>query len=296
MKGYLKGILAISYTWLIIVFLVIFLAAVPAIPGSLLIKLPGPDDWTTTESGGVVNLTANVSIYNGGFFTMDDFYFILQLHSGNGSVIAEFTSPKVDIPPGPWTTFPVYFLLNESATTSEQVQQMFFSTVNYGGLVYFNAEYLMDFRIQLGVNATVSVGPLVRDFQADMANATVSHVGDQYLLDVPFWIDSARVLSGSTLFVNGTVSNATQQLGTFKSTAKMGAITNGTMVVVLSQEAYQHLQTSPDTLLLNCTYNFQIYQWQQDYTVQWTPGGANAESLQSDPMTAPAGGWWDDGA
>jgi hypothetical protein len=271
MKGYLKAILATNYVWLLVVFLVLFLAAVPAIPGSLLVKLPGPGDWTSSESGGIVNLTANVSIYNGGFFPLDNFYFVVALYSNNGSLMARFESQKVSLPPGPWTTFPVYFLFNESTTTSSQVQAMFFSTVDYRGLIYFNAEYLLDFRFEMGVNATASVGPLVRDFRPDVGNATVQQVGEYYLMDIPYAINTSQALSGSRLFMNGTVCNATRLLGAFETEASMGASGGGNMTVVLTEEAYLHLRSSSDTLVLNCSFTFARFQWDQEFTVEWTP-------------------------
>jgi hypothetical protein len=66
---------------------------------------------------------------------------------------------------------------------------------------------------------------------------------------------------------------------------KLGSVTNGTIVATLSEEAYRHLRSSPDTLFLNCTFNFQIYQWEQQYIVQWSPGTVTLEHF---PREAPS--------
>jgi hypothetical protein len=284
-KGYLKAILVGSYVWLVFVFLLIFLAAVPAIPGSLLIKLPASDDWTYSQSGDIVNLTANVSVYNGGFFTMENFFFIIAISSNNGSLIAEFESPPVNLPPGPWTTFPVYFTFNESVTSTGEFQKMFFSTVNYNGLVYFNADYLLDFKIQLGLNATVSAGPMVRDFQPDVKNATIEQVGELYLMDIPYTVNSTRALTNTNLYVNGTMSNDTEKLGSFQTQVEMGKLAHGNLTMLLSQDAYLHLRSSPDTLTFNCTFNFVKGEWTQDFVVQWVPPSP-ATSVAAEVLTA----------
>jgi hypothetical protein len=283
MKGYLKALKTINYVWLIIVFLVIFLAAVPAIPGTVLINLPGPDGWTTTEIGGTTNVSGNVSVHNGGFFPFNDFYFIVVLYTENGSKLAQFASQKADLLPGRWTTFPVFFEFNQSVVTSSLVQALLFSKVTYASLVYFNMNYLFDFQVQAGFKGNVSMGPFVKDFQIDRNQTVVKENGTNYVVEIPYSINTTSVLRGNDLYINGTLSNATEQLGNFTTKATLGENFSGNFTLTLTKAAYDHLNTSSDTLYLNCTLAMGEYDWTTNFTVAWTPPASRSISLSTGP-------------
>ena len=147
MKPYLKALKVVNIAWLAFVFLILILAAIPVIPGTVVIKLPGAEGWTTTEVGGVINITGNVSVYNGGVFPLDNFFFFMLLMNQDGNQVANFASPVISLPAGPTTTFPVYFEFQNTEAASVDIQKLFFSRATFTGMVYFNANYIFQFNI-----------------------------------------------------------------------------------------------------------------------------------------------------
>jgi hypothetical protein len=281
MKAYLKGIKILNYVWLVLVFLIIFLACVPIIPGTILVQLPGPDGWTTTTVNGTVNVTGDVSVHNGGFFSFNNFYFIVVLYADNGSVIAEFASARANLLPGLWTTFPVYFLMNESALSSSLIEALLFSNVTFSSLVYFNTNYLFDFQVQAGAKGHVTIGPFVKDFQVDKNNTVIRTNGTNYILDVPYHINTTSILQGKDLWINGTMSNATGQLANFTTLAKLGTNYRGNFTIQLSEDAYNHLKSSSDLLYINTTMTLNQFNWTTNFEVFWTPPAAPSATIQS---------------
>jgi hypothetical protein len=58
-------------------------------------------------------------------------------------------------------------------------------------------------------------------------------------------------MSGSQLSIAGSISNATGLLGSISTNATLGGPVNSTIMIKLSQDAYDHLSTSPDHLFLD---------------------------------------------
>lgn len=281
MKGHLRVLKILSSVWLVIVAIIIILACIPIIPGTILVQLPGPDDWTATTNNGMVIVTGDVSIHNGGFFAFNNFYFIIALYADNGSVVAEFTSAKANLLPGLWTTFPVFFVMNESALSSSLLQALLFSKVTFSSLVYFNTNYLFDFQLQVGVKGNVTIGPFVKDFQIDKNNTVIRTNGTSYILDIPYHLNTTSIIQGKDLWINGTMSNATGPLANFTTLAKLGTNYSGNFTMLMSEEAYNHLRTSSDLLYINTTMTLDKFNWTTDFEIYWTPPASSSTTIQS---------------
>ena len=261
MKGSVRILKIISNLWLVIIALILIFAVIPIIPGVVVVKPPGPDGWTTTITDDTVIMTGNVSIRNGGFFPFNNFYFVIKLYNENGSDLASFSSDRSTLLPGLWMDVPVTFYINKTAIGSDVLEALLRSEVTFASLVYFNINYLFDFRIQVGFRGNVTVGPLIRNLFVDWDNATVDSNGTNYEMIIPYSFDSRAVMNGSHLSVSGSISNATTMLGSISTNATLGGPVKSTIVINLSQDAYDHLSTTPDHLFLNMqlTLNDAIY-------------------------------------
>jgi hypothetical protein len=251
MKGSVRILKIINNLWLVIIALILIFAAIPIIPGVVAVIPPGPDGWTTTITDDTVIITGNVSIRNGGFFPFNNFYFVIKLYNENGTDLASFSSNKTNLLPGLWMDVPVTFYLNKTALGSDVLEALLRSEVTFASLVYFNINYLFDFRIQAGVRGNVTVGPLIRDLFVDWDFATVNSNGTNYEMIIPYSFDSRPVMNGNHLSVSGSISNATTMLGSLSTDVTLGGRVNSTIVINLSQDAYDHLSTTPDHLFLN---------------------------------------------
>jgi hypothetical protein len=251
MKGSVRILKIINSLWLVIIALILIFAAIPIIPGIVTVKPPGPDGWKTTITNDTVIMTGNVSIRNGGFFAFNNFYFVIKLYNENGTDLASFSSNRTNLLPGLWLDVPVTFYLNKTALGSDVLEALLRSEVTFASLVYFNINYLFDFRIQAGFRGNVTVGPLIRNLFVDWDNATVNSNGTNYEMTIPYSFDSRAVMNGSYLGVSGSISNATTMLGSISTNATLGGPVKSTIVINLSKDAYDHLSTTPDHLFLD---------------------------------------------
>jgi hypothetical protein len=271
MKGSVRAMLIVDYLWLVIVFLLLILAAIPVIPGVVTVDTPGPDGWTTTITNETVVVTGNVSIRNGGFYAFNNFYFIIELYADNGSTLASFSSEKTSLLPGLWIDVPVTFSINKTQISASVLQALLRSEVTFSSLVYFNLNYLFDFRVQAGFRGNITVGPLIKNLFVDWNNTLVTTNGTNYEMSIPFSFDSNQVWNGSQLSVLGSISNATGPLGSVSTTMTLGGHVESSIVLTLSQEAYDHLSTSPDHLILDLQFDLNGATWNFTTEHDWVP-------------------------
>jgi len=271
MKGKVRALLIMDYLWLVLVFLLIFLAAIPVIPGVVAIDTPGPDGWTTTITNDTVIVTGNVSIRNGGFYAFTNFYFVIQLYADNGSVLASFSSEKATLLPGLWIDVPVTFFLNKTQIGTSVLQALLRSEVTFGSLVYFNLNYLFDFRVQAGFRGNMTVGPLIKNLFVDWNNTLVTTNGTNYEMSIPYSFDSNQVWNGSQLSVSGSISNTTGALGSVSTALTLGGHVESSFIITLSKDAYDHLSTSPDHLTMDLQFDLNGAIWNATLEHDWVP-------------------------
>jgi len=271
MKGSLRGILLINYIWLVIVFLIIFFAAIPLIPGTVVVELPESDEWKTTITNDTVIITGNATVHNGGLWPFNNFFFALVLYDENGSSLASFSSKKTDLLPGLWMEVPMTLYINKSQMKSSLLQALLSSEVTFASLVFFNTNYLFDFQIQAGFKGNVTLGPLIKDFNLDHSRTVITTNGTSYHMEIPYSFNSSGVLQGSDLSISGTISNSTMPLGTIGTDVTLGGHVEGMLVVELTEEAFDHLATSPDHLFFEIEVKLNDVSWNVTAEHDWTP-------------------------
>jgi hypothetical protein len=245
---------------------------IPVVPGVVVVSLPASDSWVTSIDNQTVTMTNNMSIRNDGLFPFNNLYFVVKLYGDNGSTLAEFSSTKTNIQTNTLVQIPLTFEINRSNLEVNQLRDILFDTVTFGGLIYFNTNYLLDFRAQLGVNGSVSLGPVIKPANFDLNRTTVSLTGDNATLTLPTIFNSS-IQGDHNLSISGTISNDTQELGTFNRSFAPGQVQDN-LTVNLSRAAYDHLTTSSDHLIINATVTFddlvRTYQIERD----WEPPAA----------------------
>jgi hypothetical protein len=271
MKGSVRALKMINNLWLVIIALIIIFAVIPIIPGIVVVNPPGPDGWTTTITNDTVIVTGNVSIRNGGFFAFNNFYFVIQLYNENGTDLASFSSSKTNLLPGLWIDVPVTFYLNKTALGSDVLDALLRSEVTFASLVYFNINYLFDFRVQAGFRGNMTVGPLIRNLVVDWNNTTVNSNGTNYEMVIPYSFDSRAVTNGSHLSMAGSISNATTVLGAISTDVTLGGHVNSTILVNLSKDAYDHLNTTSDHLFLDLQLTLNDATYNVTLERDWVP-------------------------
>jgi hypothetical protein len=269
MKPSLRILRILTTVWTVVIFIIIALMFIPVVPGVVEVSLPPSDSWTSSIDNQTVTMTNNLSIRNGGLFPFNNFFFVIKLYGDNGSTLAEFSSTETDLRTNAWVQIPLTFEINRSNIDDNKLRNMLFDTVTFGGLIYFNTNYLLNFRAQLGVNGSVSLGPIIKQANFDLNRTAASLVGDNATLDIPYSINSS-ILGSHNLSISGTISNETQELGTFDHSFAPGQVRDN-LTVNLSREAYDHLTTSSDHLIINATVTLDDFVWTYQTERDWQP-------------------------
>ncbi|MDW5562798.1 MAG: hypothetical protein SA339_06185 [Methanomassiliicoccus sp.] len=270
MKAAVRALSTISLVWTLLTFVLIGLMMVPVVPGAVQVQLPPPDSWVTSIEDNQVIMTNNLSIRNGGLFPFNDIYFVLELYGTDNAVLAAFNSTKTDIGPNAWTTIPVMFHVNRTAFENFRVRDMLFDQVTVGGLVYFNVRYLFDLRAQVGLNSSITLGPLIKS-HFDLSRASLSQLDGNSSLVMPYYMNSSGVLYGRNLSISGTIRNETQDFGTFNQTIPLGGNGSGDLTIDLAPGTYEHLNSSSDRLTINVTVTAGDFSWNHQQERDWRP-------------------------
>ncbi len=259
----------ITTVWTLLIFVLIGLMLLPVVPGVVQVSLPPSESWVTSIDNQTVTMTNNVSIRNGGLYPFSDLFFVVDLYGDNGSTLAKFSSAPTNLPSNTWVQIPLTFEINRSNIENNRLRDILFEKVTFGGLIYFNAKYLLDFRAQLGVNGSIALGPVIKPASFDINRTTMSLVGDNATLTLPSSINST-LLGSHNLSISGTISNDTQELGAFNQSYVPGQAQNN-LTVNLSRAAYDHLTTSSDHLIINATVTLDTFVWTYQTERDWQP-------------------------
>lgn len=270
MKPAVRVMRVITTIWTIIIFIIVALMMLPVIPGVVAVELPSQEDWTTTMTNDTVSMSSNISVRNGGLFPFNDFYFVVSLYGTDGTPLVEFSSDRTNLQPNAWVKIPITFSINRSDIGESRLRTLVFDGLTFGGLVYFNVRYLLDFRAQLGIGGNISMGPLIRGLDYDLNRTAASLVDGRAVLNIPFSLNSSR-LQGRNISFSGTISNATQELGSFAHSFASGQQGEDNLAVNLTQEAYDHLVTSSDHLTINGTLTVDDLIWNVTTERDWRP-------------------------
>jgi hypothetical protein len=270
MKAGVRALRIVSTLWTIAIFMLIGLMLIPVVPGAVQVELPEPESWAASITNETVIMTNNISLRNGGLFPFNDFFFILQLYGNNGSVLAQFNSTQVDLKTNTWVQIPLTFEISRSNIEDNQFRDILFDEVTFGGLIYFNVRYLFDFRAQLGFNGSISMGPVI-DEEFDIDHTVVIDEDGNTSIQIPYSLNTSKVLYGRDLNLSGTISNGTQVLGTINQTIPLGENIEGNLTINLVPGAYDHLNTTSDHLLLNVTVTIGDFAWSYQRERDWQP-------------------------
>jgi len=256
--------------WTIIVIILAVLMVLPVVPKAVDIQPPPPDSWSSTITNDTVTLKNNLTARDNNLFPTE-VSLVIELFNDNGNVLAKFTANRTTIQPGGTAQIPVTLEINRTSIDSTKLRSVIFNGTNFKALLYFNSKSLLNFQVSAGINASISVGPLINRAEYDLNRSVLEQVGNNNTLSIPYTLNSSSILSDRNITINGTVSNDTQVLGTINDTIVLGQAVQGSLDFNLTNEAYTHLSTSPDHLILNVTVGIGDLTWNYQVERDWQP-------------------------
>lgn len=256
--------------WTIIVIILAVLLILPVVPRTVDIQPPPPDSWSSTITNDTVILRNNLTARDNNLFPTE-VSLVIELFNDNGSTLAKFTTNKTTIQPGGTAQIPVTLEVNRASIDSAKLRSVIFNGTSFRALLYFNAKSLLNFQVSAGINANISIGPLVNRAEYGLNRSVLEQVDNNFILSIPYSLNSSSILSDRNITINGTVSNDTQVLGTINETIALGQDVQGSFDFNLTNEAYTHLSTSPDHLILNVTVSISDLTWNYQVERDWQP-------------------------
>jgi hypothetical protein len=270
MKAGYRALGIITTVWTVIVIILAVLIILPVVPRAVDIQPPPPDSWSSTITNDTVILRNNLTARDNNLFPIE-VSLVIELFNDNGSTLAKFTTNKTTIQPGGTAQIPVTLEVNRASMDSAKLRSVIFNGTSFRALLYFNAKSLLNFQVSAGINANISIGPLVNRAEYGLNRSVLERVDNNFILSIPYSLNSSSILSDRNITINGTVSNDTQVLGTINETIALGQDVQGSFDFNLTSEAYTHLSTSPDHLILNLTVSISDLTWNYQVERDWQP-------------------------
>jgi hypothetical protein len=250
------GIIAVN----IVIALIIILAVIPLATGGLDVNVPSSNESSWTLDGQVLHLSAPVSVYNGGFYDIEDFSLRMQVVDESGNEIMDDRSIPANLRSGKTTDVPLQLSLDIGNVSQEAKRKIVFEGASYNISLSIEAHYIMKLmKLGIAVEDEMRWDPLINEYRIDQSQIRYEYSGSQIVMIVPYYISTSQMVYGYVINVTSEVRNSNSVLGTRFAPVPLTPSLNGKLrelPVVLSQEAYVWLATHSETLTINLRLDF----------------------------------------
>ncbi len=240
-------------------------------PGNLEFVPPGTDESGLRFEDGILYIDTSFTIGNQGYHGITDFTFSVKAEVADQLLLTEYNTTPVNIPIGTRQVVPISIpidlavILASSYMIFEPANVTF--TMGIGGTT---TRGLLDFGASFAFEQEFE--PLIPEFT--FGNVTVSNATGEWVLQVPYTVDTASFLTGNATATVSLLNETGGTLGQTNETIPLGQVWAGNLTFVLSQEQAASLLLGPQDLTLDIalqlpgdlTVTFQE-------TVTFDPGG-----------------------
>lgn len=254
--------------------LLIGLTVFPFVNGGLNIEMPSEDQIKWELQDDVISAQADIRIYNGGYFVIEDFRIWVNLTDKDGMFLSESSSPAMDLNTKEWTTITLPFILDLSKLSDDERMDV----VLNGTEVMFNIgldAYLglrtIHVNIETGGDQTMNIPPMVSDLNIGVDQVSLEQDASGYSMVVPYSFSAADILTGKTLNMVSQMSNLSGPLGQARTSILMQSENSGQLRYSITNATAQHLLTEPDKLLFSTFIDLGGVSFEKDVRYDWSP-------------------------
>lgn len=247
------GIIAVN----IVIALIIILAVIPLATGGLDVNVPNSNESSWTLDGQVLHLSAPVSVYNGGFYDIEDFSLRMQVVDESGNEIMDDRSIPANLRAGKTTDVPLELSLDIGNVSQEAKRKIVFEGASYNISLSIEARYIMKLmKLGIAVEDEMRWDPLINEYRIDQSQIRYEYNGSQIELIVPYYISTSQMVNGYEINVTSELRNSTSVLGEEFNQTTLTPNPNHEFRFPLSQEASIWLATHSETLTINLRIDF----------------------------------------
>jgi hypothetical protein len=247
------GIIAVN----VVIALIIILAVIPLATGGLDVNVPSSNESSWTLDGQVLHLSAPVSVYNGGFYDIEDFSLRMQVVDESGNEIMDDRSIPANLRAGKTTPVPLELSLDIGNVSQEAKRKIVFEGASYNISLSIEARYIMKLmKLGIAVEDEMHWDPLINEYRIDWDNIRFEDSGSQIVMIVPYYISASQMVYGYEINVTSELRSSTSVLGEEFNQTKLTPNPYHEFRFPLSQEAYVWLATHSETLTMNLRLDF----------------------------------------
>lgn len=247
------GIIAVN----VVIALIIVLAVIPLATGGLDVSVPSSNESSWTLEGQVLHLSAPVSVYNGGYYDIEDFSLRMQVVDESGNEIMDDRSIPANLRSGKTTDVDLELSLDIGNVSQEAKRKIVFEGASFNVSLSIEAHYIMKLmKLGIAVEDEMHWDPLINEYRIDQSQIRYEYSGSQIVIIVPYYISTSQMVYGYEINVTSELRNSTSVLGEGSDQVTLTPNTNGEFRFVLSQEASIWLATHSDTLTMDLRLDF----------------------------------------
>jgi len=268
--GVRLGIIAVN----IIIALIIILAVVPLAMGGLDVDIPDTGESNWTLEGDVLHLSTPISVYNGGFYDIEDFNLGLHVEDENGDLIMNDRTDPVNLVAGKTTDVNLQLSLDIGDIPLEGKRKIVFEGASFNISVNVETYYMMKLmRLGMTVTDDMQWSPLINDYGIDQSGIRYQYSGSQIEMIVPYHISASDMVNGYAIGVSSELSNSTSVLGTGTDDVTLTQYTNREFHFILTRDATDWLATHSDTLTVTLNLAFMGAVAEETFQYYWNAPG-----------------------
>ncbi|MDD1773766.1 MAG: hypothetical protein LUQ14_03985 [Methanomassiliicoccales archaeon] len=268
--GVKLGIVAVN----LIIAAIILLAVVPLATGGLDVDIPQTGESSWTLEGDVLQLNAPISVYNGGFYDLEDFSLGLHVEDENGDQVMDDRTDPVDLKAGRTTDVDLGLNLDIGDVPLERKRQLVFEGASFDISVTVQTYYIMSLmKLEMTISDEMQWSPLISDYGIDQSGIRYQYSGSQIEMIVPYHISTSDLVNGHVIGVSSELRNSTSVLGTGSEYVTLTQFTNGEFHFILTQDSTNWLATHSETLNVTLDLTFMGATASETFQYYWnTPG------------------------
>ncbi|MDW5562528.1 MAG: hypothetical protein SA339_04805 [Methanomassiliicoccus sp.] len=226
------------------------MSILPLATGKLQVSVPEGEGGGPVAEGNKVTLTVPVDITNDGYFNIEDLTVRFRV-ADRGVVLTEQSSVPVDVIAGRTNHLNLTITLDMDTISEERLKDLVFNSTTLDLNVGVEAGYSLGLvKASISTNQQMEWHPMVSNVSIDTSNIQWHNNGTSMDLLVPYSFDASEFAQGKAVGMQATLMNSTAVLGTASQELTVGPHNSGQFRFVVSQQAFQWLQSHPEALTI----------------------------------------------
>jgi hypothetical protein len=268
----------------LLVLSIIFLSIVPLLQGGIKVELPEPDQIEWSYKDTVLTADLNINVYNGGYLSISDFSFWVEINVNKSEYFIKSDSVSVSLKGRQWTEINVPVNINLGQIDAARVKQMLFDGVVLrinGGMTTNAAANLVHLSANLIQYVNYSLPSVVSMVNLSAAKAQLQQRVQGWEIQVPWALNSTQLGKGWNATLEYHLRNSTTALGEGMQAFVLGEGLSENLSFPISDQTAERLRNGTETLYFDLTLDLGLASRNFTFSTDWNGNGSALTSAMS---------------